>query len=61
LVHGGRAVVRAAEKKADPRSIWVNRIKNQAGFNKAAVAVANKNARIVMSMILSGEEYRKSA
>jgi transposase len=61
LVHGGRAVVRAAEKKTDPRSIWVNRIKNQAGFNKAAVAVANKNARIVMSMILSGEEYRKSA
>lgn len=61
LVHGGRAVVRTSEKKTDPRSIWANRIKNQGGFNKAAVAIANKNARIVMSMILSGDEYRKSA
>jgi transposase len=61
LIHGGRAVVRTSEKKADPRSIWVNRIKNQGGFNKAAVAIANKNARIVMSMILSGDEYKKSA
>jgi len=61
LVHGGRAVVRTSEKKTDARSIWVNRIKNQGGFNKAAVAIANKNARIVMSMILSGDEYRKSA
>lgn len=61
LIHGGRAVVNTADKKTDLRSIWINRIKNQGGFNKAAVAMANKNARIVMSMILSGEEYRKSA
>lgn len=61
LVHGGRAIVRTSEKKTDQRSIWVNRIKNQSGFNKAAVAIANKNARIAMSMILSGKEYRKSA
>lgn len=61
LIHGGRAVVNTAGKKTDPRSIWINRIKNQGGFNKAAVAMANKNARIVMSMILSGEEYRKIA
>lgn len=61
LIHGGRAVVNTAGKKTDPRSTWINRIKDKGGFNKAAVAMANKNARIVMSMILSGEEYRKSA
>jgi len=61
LIHGGRAVVRTAEKKTDSRSQWVNRIKDKGGFNKAAVAMANKNARIVMAMILSGEEYNKAA
>jgi transposase len=59
LIHGGRSVVRTAEKKTDGRSIWANRIKEKGGFNKAAVAMANKNARICMSIILSGEEYRK--
>jgi transposase len=61
LIHGGRAVVRTAEKKTDSRSIWVTRIKDKGGFNKAAVAMANKNARIAMAMILSGSEYKKAA
>ncbi len=61
LIHGGRSVVRTAEKKTDPRSLWVNRIKNQKGVNKAAVAMANKNARIAMAMIISGSEYKKAA
>lgn len=61
LIHGGRAVVRTAEKKTDDRSLWVNRIKNKGGVNRAAVAMANKNARIAMAMILSGSDYKKSA
>ena len=61
LIHGGRAVVRTCGKKTDTRSTWVNRIKTQGGINKAAVAVANKNARIVMALILSGQEYKKAA
>jgi len=61
LIHGGRAVVRTSEKKTDPRSTWVNRIKTQSGFNRAAVAMANKNARIAMAMILSGETYKRAA
>lgn len=61
LIHGGRAVAMNCSKKLDPRSAWVNRIKLQGGMNKAAVAVANKNARIAMSMILSGKKYQKAA
>src|SRR6056300_93795 len=61
LVHGGRSVVRVAEKKNDQRSCWVKRIKNERGTNKANVAVANKNARIILAMLKSGEEYRKAA
>jgi transposase len=61
LIHGGRAVVRTAEKKTDSRSLWVNRIKNKGGVNRASVAMANKNARIAMAMILSGSDYKKAA
>ena len=34
---------------------------DKGGVNKAAVAMANKNARIAMAMILSGSDYRKAA
>jgi transposase len=61
LIHGGRAVTRTAEKKTDSRSLWVNRIKDKGGANRAAVAIANKNARIAMAIILSGETYKKAA
>lgn len=61
LVHGGRAVTRFAEKKDDARSCWASRIKRERGVNKAAVAVANKNARIILAMLKSGEAYRKAA
>lgn len=64
FIHGGRAVVRTCAKKTDPRSVWVNQIKERGGkgaANKAAVAVANKNARIVMAMLLSGDKYQKAA
>jgi transposase len=61
FIHGGRAVAANCSKKSDARSIWVNRIKIQGGMNKAAVAVANKNARIAMAMILSGENYKRVA
>lgn len=61
LIHGGRAVVRTCSKKTDARSIWVNGIKTKGGMNKAAVAVANKNARIAMALLLSGQKYKKAA
>lgn len=61
LIHGGRAVVRTCSKKTDARSCWANRIKEQGGMNKASVAVANKNARIAMAILLSGQEYKKAA
>lgn len=58
LVHGGRAVVSNAHKKKDSRSLWISRLKEKAGTNKASVAVAHKNARIIWSMITRGSEYR---
>jgi transposase len=60
LVHGGRSVVRLAAKKDDSRSKWVADKHLRRGANRAAVAVANKNARIIWKLLVSGEEYRSA-
>lgn len=57
LVHGGRAVVRTAPKKTDPINKWVNQLRERRGYNRAAVAVANKNARIIWAVLRTGEAY----
>jgi transposase len=58
LIHGARAVVQRCGKKADERSLWVAGIKAQKGHNVAAVALANKNARVIWAILTTGEEYR---
>lgn len=45
LIHGARAVLRAATRKPDHPQRWVRQISERRGFNKACVALANKNAR----------------
>lgn len=57
LIHGGRAVASVCDKKTDPRSLWVKDKKERCGINKAAVAVANKNARISWALLTSGKNY----
>ena len=60
LIHGGRAVVQAAKKKnkesglfckQDTHSQWVRKLADRVGTNKASVAVANKNARMVVALL----------
>jgi len=60
LIHGGRSVVRCVGTKDDNRSNWVRNIKERRGGNRAAVAVANKNARIIWAVLSKGEQYRKA-
>ena len=69
LVHGARSVVQVVIKQAvkgaplDPLNAWVYRIYQQKGYNKAAVALANKNARIAWALMVSAEafEVKKAA
>lgn len=61
LVHGARAVVRTAVRKTDARSMWVNQLRQRRGYNRATVAIANKNARVVWAVLTSGEPYRSAA
>jgi transposase len=45
LIHGARAVLQHAGGKSDPLSQWLQRLAARRGVNRAAVAMANKNAR----------------
>ena len=45
LIHGARAVLRYAPGKSDPLSLWLQQLAARRGVNRAAVALANKNAR----------------
>jgi transposase len=58
LVHGARALVRLSGSKDDPLSRWINRLKATRGANKAAVALANKLARIGWAILRQGSVYR---
>jgi transposase len=58
FVHGARAAVLAATRKTDARSRWINALVERRGHNKAVVALANKNARIVWALLSRGECYR---
>jgi transposase len=57
LIHGGRAVVRTCKNKTDRGSLWVQRIESRRNKNIAAVAVANKNARIAWAIMMNEENY----
>ncbi len=50
LIHGARSVIRFAEKKAEPDS-WLRKPMARRNKNVAAVALANKNARIVWALL----------
>lgn len=60
LVHGARSVVKICGTKTDKKSMWVAEKKKRLGFNKTAVALANKNVRIIWAILSTGECYRKS-
>lgn len=58
LIHGARAVVNAAQKKDDPLSRWINRLREKHGMNKATVAYANKMARKGWAILRHGTTYQ---
>ena len=51
MIHGARAVLARAHGKEDARSQWIGRMRERRHPNVVAVAVANKNARIVWSVL----------
>jgi transposase len=57
LIHGGRSVVKVSGKKSDYLSCWIQRVHKERGYNKAAVAVANKNARHMWAIMAYDDKY----
>lgn len=57
LIHGARSVLKSAGNKNDPRSRWVASLAQRRHKNVAAVALANKNARIVWALMRHGGRY----
>jgi len=57
MIHGARAVIRFAENKAEPES-WLRKLMARRNKNVAAVALANKNARIVWALLANDRTFR---
>lgn len=52
LIHGARSVIRHLGDKQDRQSQWLRQLVARAGVNKAAVALANKNARMAWAVLM---------
>lgn len=57
LIHGARAVIRVAERKVNHAGSWLAGVMGRRNKNVAAVALANKNARIVWALLARDREY----
>jgi len=58
LIHGARSALKTAKGKDDRLSQWVTRLAEKRHQNVAAVALANKTARIAWAMMKHGTEYQ---
>lgn len=54
LIHGARAFISFAKQK----SAWLEELIKRCGKQKAYVALANKNARIVWALLAKGTQYQ---
>lgn len=61
LIHGARSVIKCCNGKTDPLSRWLQALVERRGFNKAAVALANKNARVLWAMAKQNSAYEAAA
>ena len=60
LIHGARAAIHSSKQMSDKTTKWVQNIIGRRGMNKAIVALANKNARILWALIRKEESYQSN-
>jgi transposase len=58
MIHGARSVLKYVAGKTDARSRWLQELIARRGYNRAAVALANKNARVIQALLSSEGAYR---
>ena len=57
LIQGAKSAVMTAHKRGDPISKWAAALRDRSGWQKAVVALANKNARILWAVMTKGEAF----
>lgn len=58
LIHGARSVLRSLKRQRDQAEGWLARLSQRRNPNIAAVALANKNARIVWALLAHDRDYQ---
>jgi len=58
FIHGARSVLNHAPRKTDRLSRWATEVMRRRGRNVAAVALANKMARIAWVVLARGQRYQ---
>jgi transposase len=58
LIHGARAVMQTLHRQPNQADGWLARVTQRRHSNVAAVAFANKNARIVWALLAHGRKYQ---
>jgi len=61
LIHGARAVVQHAEAHMDRANQWLVHLIGRRNANVAAVAVANKNARVAWALLAHGGRFERNS
>lgn len=51
LIQGAKSAVMSVDKRDDPSSRWLKALIQRVGWQKACVAMANKNARILWAVM----------
>lgn len=57
FIQGAKSAVMSAHKRSDPVSLWVLALKERLGWQKACVALANKNARTLWALMTREVDY----
>lgn len=57
LFHGARSALRWADEKPDKILRWALKLAERRSFKAAAVALANKMARVIWAILAHGREY----
>ena len=57
LIQGAKAAVMSADKRNDPISRWLVQLVARVGWQKACVAMANKNARILWAVMTRDQGF----
>ena len=57
LIQGAKSAVMTAHRRQDRISQWAVALRERSGWQKAVVALANKNARILWAVMTKGEAF----